>query len=120
MPEHKNPLSALKENLPIVVVIIGVVVGYTKLEGEASESLRLSREAHEWQDDWEKNGQLPIDINQNNSIKALNEKMSKVEGLNLEARLTAIEVNQQNIKADLKKIDAVVLEIRDAVVLSSP
>ncbi len=117
-----NSYDSLKNNLPVILVAVTAVAGYVKVQSEAKEGLRMARESHKWQDDWEKNGQLPDDIRQNNSIKMLNEKVSKIEAMNLEARLVAIETNQENIqtnqqgiKADLKKIDTLILEVRDAV-----
>ena len=47
---------------------------------------------YQWQKDWQTNGQLPADVEQNKDIEFLKKRMEAVDNLNLEARLTAMEV----------------------------
>ncbi len=102
-------LKTLRENWMFVLMIISIVIGYTNLQNQASDALRIAQSNSEWQTNWESNGELPLDIIQNGKIEVLEEKVDKIEALDLDARLTAIEVNQDNIKVTL-------LEIKNAVV----
>ena len=84
--------------LPIIVLVGGLIASAVTVQLRSIEALRLAQEAHEWQDDWEKNGQLPDDIKQNAAITRLQKDVDAINGLNLDARLTAMEVTLIQIK----------------------
>ena len=120
-----NTKNQLLQYLPLAAVVVGAVIGWANLKNQVQTNATYHTEAKDkieslsdWQDAWEKN-----DIQQNHGIDTLTEKMDKIEAMKLEARLVAIETNQENIvtnqqglQAHLKKIDALVLEVRDAVI----
>ena len=45
----------------------------------------------QWQKDWQNGGELPVDVEQNERIMTLTEKINDLEDLNLESRITRME-----------------------------
>ena len=102
-------LKIIKDYWHILAFIVALIVGYTDLKSDASYALRQSNDNFQWTQDWERGGSLPVDEKQNSRLDNVEGRIDKIDSLDLPARLTAIEVNQQNIQATL-------LEIKNAVI----
>ena len=81
----------IKEYWNVLVFLVVALVGYIELRANTAEALRTANANEEWRIEWEKNGGLPADRDQNRELEILTEKVKNIEALDLDARLATIE-----------------------------
>ena len=84
-------VGKIGEYVSLAAVAVSLIAFSVTTNGLAKEAHRLATENRQWQNDWERNGQLPDDVRQNAAIEQLDRRLDDLEDLDRPSRLARIE-----------------------------